>query len=158
MLSQQDVKNIIDKVIGYSKLPGCEVDVQWTEDDFIRFANNGITTSGYRVTQQISINSTTADKRSGNAAVSELTPDALKAAVKQAEDLASISRPDPEDMPALPAQKYPKLSNFDTFTASARGDVMIPQVKAVLAGALKNKLVAAGYIQRSANAVGVGNK
>ena len=158
MLSEQEVKNIIDQVIGYSKLPECEVYVSWAEDDFIRFANNGITTSGYRVTQQISISSTTADKRSGNAAVSELTPEALKEGVKRAEDLAAISRPDPEDMPALPAQKYPKLNNFDSYTASARGDVMVPQVKAVLAGALENKLVAAGFIQRSANAVGVGNK
>jgi predicted Zn-dependent protease len=158
MFSRQDVKNIVDQVIGYSKLPGCEVSVQWTEDDFIRFANNGITTSGYRITQQISITSTTADKRSGNAAVGELTPEALKNAVKQAEDLASISRPDPENMPALPPQKYPMLNNFDTYTASARGDVMVPQVKAVLDGALKNKLVAAGFIQRSANAVGVANK
>jgi predicted Zn-dependent protease len=158
MFSQQDVKNVIDQVIGYSKLPGCEVSVQWTEDDFIRFANNGITTSGYRVTQQISITSTTADKRSGNAAVSELTPEALKKGVKQAEDLATISRPDPENMPALPAQKYPSLSNFDAYTASSRGDVMVPHVKAVVAGAMKNSLVCAGYIQRSANAVGVGNK
>ena len=158
MFSQQDVKNIIDQVIGYSKLPGCEVNVQWTEDDFIRFANNGITTSGYRVTQQISITSTTADKRSGNAAVSELTPEALKNGVKQAESLAAISRPNPENMPALPAQKYPTLSNFDAYTASSRGDVMVPHVKAVVAGAMKNSLVAAGYIQRSANAVGVGNK
>ena len=158
MFSQQDVKNIIDRVIGYSKLPGCEVSVQWTEDNFIRFANNGINTSGYRVTQQISVTSTTADKRSGNAGVGELTDEALKNAVKQAEDLATISRPDPENMPALPAQKYPSLSNFDAYTAGARGDVMVPQVKAVLAGALKNKLVAAGFIQRSANAVGVGNK
>jgi predicted Zn-dependent protease len=158
MLSQQEVKNIIDQVVGYSKLPGCEVNVQWTEDDFIRFANNGITTSGYRVTQQVSITSTTADKRSGNAAVGELTPEALKNGVKQAEDLAAISRPNPEDMPALPAQQYPRLSNFDAYTAAARGDSMVPQVKAVLAAALKNKLVAAGYIQRSANAVGVGNK
>ena len=158
MFSQQDVKNIIDRVIGYSKLPGCEVNVQWTEDNFIRFANNGITTSGYRVTQQISVTSTTADKRSGNAGVGELSDEALKNAVKQAEDLATISRPDPENMPALPAQKYPRLSNFDAYTAGARGDVMVPQVKAVLAGALKNKLVAAGFIQRSANAVGVGNK
>jgi predicted Zn-dependent protease len=158
MFSRQDVKDIIDRVVGYSRLPGCEVNVQWTEDDFIRFANNGITTSGYRVTQQISITSTTADKRSGNAAVSELAPEALKNAVKQAEDLASISRPDPENMPALPAQNYPRLNNFDSFTAGARGDVMIPHVKAVLAGALKNRLVAAGFIQRSANAVGVGNK
>jgi len=158
MFSRQEVKGIVDQVIGYSKLPGCEVNVQWTEDDFIRFANNGITTSGYRVTQQISITSTAADKRSGNAAVGELSAEALKAAVKQAEDLASISRPDPENMPALPAQNYPTLSNFDNYTAAARGDVMVPQVKAVLAGAVKNKLVAAGFIQRSANAVGVGNK
>jgi predicted Zn-dependent protease len=158
MLSQQDVKNIIDQVIGYSKLPECEVYVNWTEDDFIRFANNGITTSGYRITQQISISSTTADKRSGNAVVGELTAEALKNGVKQAEELAAISRPNPEDMPALPAQNYPHLSNFDKDTAAARGDVMVPQVKAILAGALANKLVAAGYIQRSANAVGVGNK
>ena len=158
MLTEAEVKNIIDRVIGYSKLPGCEVNVQWTEDDFIRFANNGITTSGYRVTRQVSITGTTADKRSGNAAVSELTPEALKNGVKQAEDLASISKPSPEDMPALPAQKYPKLSNFDPATAAARGDVMIPQVKAVLAGAVKSKLVTAGFMQRSANAVGVGNK
>ena len=120
--------------------------------------NNGITTSGYRVTQQISITSTTADKRTGNAAVSELTPEALKNGVKQAEELAGISRPNPEDMPALPAQKYPKLANFDSFTGTARGNVMVPQVKAVLTAALRNGLVAAGYIQRSANAVGVGNK
>ena len=44
MLSEQDAKNLIDKVIGYSKLPGCEVNLDWTEDDSIRFANNGITT------------------------------------------------------------------------------------------------------------------
>lgn len=158
MLSQQEVKNIIDKVIGYSKLPGCEVDVQWTEDDFIRFANNGITTSGYRVTQQISITSTTSDKRSGNAAVSELTDAALKAGLQEAEQLAAICRPDPEDMPALPAQKYPALSNFDSFTANARGDVLIPHVKAIIDTARKSKLTSAGFIQRSSNAVAVGNK
>ena len=72
MLSREDAKNIIDKVIGYSKLPQCQIDLNWTEDVFIRFANNGITTSGYRVTQQASISSVTEDKREGNAVVSEL--------------------------------------------------------------------------------------
>src|ERR1700674_2447396 len=148
MLSQQEVKNIIDQVVGYSKLPGCEINIQWTEDDFIRFANNGITTSGYRVTQQVSITSTTADKRSGNAAVSELTDEALKNGVRQAEQLAAISHPDPENMPALSAQQYPVLHNFDAFTASARGEAMIPHVQAVIASALGKKLTAAGYVQR----------
>jgi hypothetical protein len=35
---------------------------------------------------------------------------------------------------------------------------MIPHVKAVLDGARQNQLTAAGFIQRSANAVAVGNK
>jgi predicted Zn-dependent protease len=158
MTSQQDAKNIIDQIIGYSRLPECEVYLNWTEDDFIRFANNGITTSGYRITQDCYISSTTADKRSGSASVSELTPAALKRGVEQAEQLAAISRPDPEDMPPLGPQKYPHSANFDSYTASARGDVMVPHVQAVLAGALKNNLVAAGFIQRSANASAVGNK
>jgi predicted Zn-dependent protease len=158
MLTQQEAKNIADRIFGYSKLPGCEINIQWTEDDFIRFANNGITTSGYRITQQVSITSTTADKRSGNAAVSELTDSALEDGVRQAEQLATISHPDPENMPALPAQQYPVLHNFDAFTASARGEVMIPHVKAVISSALEKKLTAAGYVQRSSNAVAVANK
>ena len=158
MLSQQDAKNIIDQTIGYAKLPGCAVSLNWTEDDFIRFARNGITTSGYRITQNCYIASTTADKRRGSASVSELTPEALKHGVEQAEQLAAISHPDPEDMPALGPQQYPHLSNFDSYTAAARGDLMVPHVQAIIQGALHNKLVAAGYIQRSANAVAVGNK
>ena len=158
MLSQTDAKNLIDKVISYSKLPQCEADVNWTEDAFIRFANNGITTSGYRITQQVSISSVTDDKREGNAVVTELSDEALKRGVEQAEALARISKPNPEDMPALGPQKYLVLANFDPFTGSARGDVMIPHVKAVIESARENKLTAAGYIQRSANAVAVGNR
>lgn len=158
MLSQQDAKNIIDKVIGSSKLPQCQVDLNWAEDVFIRFANNGITTSGYRITQQASISSVTEDKREGNAVVSELTDAALKRGVEQAEELARISQPNPEHMPALGPQKYRELKNFDSFTAAARGDVMIPHVKAVIDRAKANKLTSAGFIQRSGNAVAVGNK
>ncbi|MBZ5595014.1 MAG: TldD/PmbA family protein [Acidobacteriia bacterium] len=159
MLSRQDAKNIIDKVIGYSKLPQCQVDLNWTEDVFIRFANNGITTSGYRITQQASISSVTEDKRAGNAVVSEMTDAALKHGVEQAEKLARISQPNPEDMPALGPQKYLPLENFDSYTSAARGDVMIPHVKAVIDRARANQLTAAGFIQRSANAdVAVGNK
>ena len=78
MLSQQEAKNLIDKAISYSKLPGCQVDLYWSEDAFIRYANNGITTSGYRVTQNVSISSVTDDKRHGNAVVNELTDEALE--------------------------------------------------------------------------------
>jgi predicted Zn-dependent protease len=158
MLSQQDAKNLIDQAIGYSKLPGCQIDLLSSEDAFVRYANNGITTSGYRVTQSLSISSVSEDKRHGNAVVNEFTAAAIKRGVEQAEALARISKADPEDMPALGPQKYPVLSNFDAFTAAARGDVMIPHVKAVLDNARQHQLTAAGFIQRSASAVAVGNK
>ena len=158
MLSEQQARNLIDKVISFSRLPECQVDVYWTEDVFIRFANNGITTSGYRITQEVSIRSATGDKREGSSVVTELTDEALKLGAEQAEQLAAISRPNPEYMPALGPQKYLPLRNFDPFTGSARGDVMIPHVKAVIESARQNQLTAAGFIQRSANAAAVGNK
>ena len=158
MLSQREARNLIDKAIGASKLPQCQVDVTWTEDAFIRFANNGITTSGYRITQQIAVNSVTEDKREGSAVITEWTDEALLRGVRQAEDLARISKPNPEDMPALGPQKYLTLSNYDDGAAAARGDMMIPHVKAVIESAKAGQLTAAGFIQRSANAVAVGNK
>jgi len=158
MLSQGDAKNLIDKVFSYSKLPECQVNVSWTEDVFIRFANNGITTSGYRITQSISITSVTSDQREGNTVVTEATEEALKRGIEQAEALARISKPNPEAMPALGPQHYPEIDNYDHVTAQARGDVMIPHVKAIIDRAKQNQLTAAGFIQRSANAVAVANK
>jgi len=158
MLSQIDAQNLVDKVISASRLPQCQVDITWTEDAFIRFANNGITTSGYRITQNITISSVTEDKREGSAVVSQVDDTELKRGIRQAEDLARISKPNPEDMPALGPQKYLTLSNFDKATAAARGDLMIPHVKAVIESAKSAKLTAAGFIQRSSNAVAVGNK
>jgi predicted Zn-dependent protease len=158
MLSQNDAKNLIDKTIAFSKLPQCQVDVSWTEDAFIRFANNGITTSGYRIVQSISVSSVTEDKREGSAVVTEWNDDALQRGVQQAEDLARISKPNPEGMPALGPQKYLTLANYDNYTAAARGDAMIPHVKAVIEAAKSGELTAAGFIQRSSNAVAVGNK
>src|SRR5580700_2333443 len=108
MLTKQEARNLTDKIISYAKLPGCRVSIDDTENVFIRFANNGITTSGYTLEHSISISSTTEDKRSGSATVSELTDDALRKGVEQAESLARISRPNPEDMAPLGPQKYPE--------------------------------------------------
>ncbi len=158
MLTKQEAKNLADKIIGYSKLPACRVNIFANENVFIRFANNGITTSGYTLSQGASITATTEDKRNGTATVSELTDDALRRGVEQAEQLANISRPSPEDMPPLGPQKYPELANFDDATGNSRGDAMIGHVRAVIEASRAKKLNAAGFVQRSANWVAVANK
>ncbi len=158
MFSKQEAKNLTDKIMSFTKLPECRVNMFASENVFIRFANNGITTSGYSLEQSISISSTTEDKRSGSATVSEWADDALRKGVEQAENLAKISRPNPEDMPSLGAQKYPELANFDAPTGNSRGDALIGHVKAIIDGSRAHSLTAAGFVQRSANWVAVANK
>src|SRR5947209_648827 len=101
MLTRDEARRLTEKILSYSKLPECAVNLNNSEDVFIRFANNGITTSGYRIDQSVSISATTEDKRSGSASVNELSDEALRRGVEQAESLAAISQPNPEDMPAL---------------------------------------------------------
>ncbi|MGA9625368.1 MAG: metallopeptidase TldD-related protein [Bryobacteraceae bacterium] len=158
MLTRQDAKNLADKILGYAKLPGCTVNIYTSENVFIRFANNGITTSGYTLDQSVGIESTTEDKRSGSANVSEWSDEALRNGVALAERLARVSQPDPEYMPPLGPQKYPQLANFDTATDRARGDALIGHVKAVIDAARGSRLTAAGFVQRSAHWIAVANR
>lgn len=158
MLTKQDAKNLVDKILSYSKLPECEINIDSSETVFIRFANNGITTSGYQITQNVSITSTTGDKRSGNSTVSETSDDALRRGVEQSEELARISKTDPEHVTPLGPQQYPTLNNFEASTASARGTVMIPHVKAIIDTARRESLTAAGFVTKTASASAVANK
>src|SRR5579862_638229 len=158
MLTRQDAKNLADKILSYSKLRGCNAYINTSENVFIRFANNGITTSGYSLDQSVGIESTTEDKRSGSANVTEWSEEALHKGMELAERLARVSQPDPEYMPPLGPQKYPELANFDSATDAARGDALIGHVKAIIDAARGSKLTAAGFVQRSANRVAVANK
>jgi predicted Zn-dependent protease len=158
MLTREEAQSLTEKALSYSKLPDCTVWLGSSEDVFIRFANNGITTSGYRISQSVNISAATDDRRSGSASVGEFTGEALRRGVEQAEALARISQPDPEYMPPLGLQKYPALNNFDPATSESRGGSLIPHIRAIIDGAKKSKLTAAGFMQRSASASAVANK
>jgi predicted Zn-dependent protease len=82
----------------------------------------------------------------------------LRRGVAQAEQLAGISHPNPEYVGPLGPQPYLASHNFDAFTAQARGDVLIPQVKTIFDVARAKHLVAAGFVSRTATASAVGNK
>ena len=58
MLTRENAKAIADKVLSYSSFPECDITLESSEQAFIRFALNGITTSGFVVTQSLEIRST----------------------------------------------------------------------------------------------------
>ena len=157
MITKDEAQKIGQKVIGLSTFPECQVTITSTETAYTRFANNGITTASLEVRRNVSV-TVTRDGRTGQYGSDDLDDTSLKNAVQKAEELAAIAPPNPERMPAVGAQKYPVVNDFDEATANARAPQMIPHVKTVIDTAVKNKLVAAGLILRTHRVTAVLNK
>ncbi len=157
MLTKEQAQKLAEKVISFSTFPECQVNIGNSEQAFIRFALNGITTSGFVAQQFLSV-SVTKDAKSGNTNVDEFDDATLRDAVKRAERLALIQPANPENVPPLTAQKYPALDNFAEGTARARNPVMIPHVRAIIEAAKAKSLVAAGYFERTAGISALANK
>jgi predicted Zn-dependent protease len=157
MLSKEESKQLADKALSFSTFPECEINVSSSESAFIRFALNGITTSGFTVGQSMSISSVRDGKR-GSTSVDEFDDRSLREAVQRTEQLALIAPANPESVPPLGPQKYPAIENYPASTAQARNQVMIPHIRAVIEGAKANGLVAAGYMERVSGSSAVANK
>ncbi len=157
MLTREQAQQLAEKALKYSSFPECAVQVDSSEELNIRFANNGVTTSGFVLGRSVTIASTR-DGRTGVTTTDQTGDDALRAAVKRSEEMAALAPVNPEHMPPLGKQEYPQVEHFDEETAAGRGEVLVPQIRAIIATAAKAKFVAAGYFVRSASASAVANK
>ncbi|MEP6715451.1 MAG: TldD/PmbA family protein [Terriglobia bacterium] len=157
MFTQDEARKLALKTIGFSTFPECQVGVSATEEAYTRFANNGITTAALSMRRSVSI-AVTREGRTGSYSIDDLDDASLKDAVRKAEELAMIAPPNPERMPAAGPQQYPAMNDFDAATASARAPEMIPHVKTIIDAAVKQKLVAAGLIERSHHTNAIANK
>ncbi len=157
MLTRDEAQQLAKKLLGYSTFPECQVTITASEQAYTRFANNGITTASFNLRNTVSI-VTTRDGRTGSYGVNDLDDASLKAAVKKAEELAAIAPPDPERLPMLGPQQYADTHDYDEATAVARAPQMIPHVKTIIDASMKQKLVAAGLVERSHRVTAVANK
>lgn len=157
MLTKEQMQKIVEKALSFTTFPECNISLSSTENAFIRFALNGVTTSGFVADQSLSL-SVAKDNRSGSTAVDDFDEKAIRDAVQRAEQIASISPANPESVPPLAAQKYAAKDNFIESTARARNPVMAPHVRAVIDAARSKGLVAAGYFDRSAGHYATANK
>lgn len=157
MLTREETKKLADKILSYSKFPECAVNINSSEQAFTRFANNGITTAALVNRHSVSITSTREGK-SGRTVVNDLEDDALRTAVRQSEDLAAISPPNPEHQSPLGPQEYKETNDYDEKTARARAPEMIPHIRAAVELAIGKKLIAAGLFERTHGVEAVANK
>jgi predicted Zn-dependent protease len=157
MITRDEAEKLAQKVLGFSTFPDCQLVISASEQAYTRFANNGITTASFNRRHTVSI-TVTRDNKTGSTAVNDLDDSSLKAAMAKAEELAGIAPPNPERLPPVGPQKFPKVNDFDERTATARSPEMIPHVKTIVDAAMKQKLVAAGLIERTHRITAVANK
>jgi len=157
MFTREQARKLAEKVLSFSTFPECSVMLSSSEEVNVRFANNGVTTSGFTVERSVAVSSTR-DRKTGASTTTQIDDDSLRAVVKRSEELAAIAPANPEHVPPLEKQEYPPIDKFDEETARARSPLMIPQIRAIIEAAAGKKLVAAGFFERSASASATANK
>jgi predicted Zn-dependent protease len=145
ILSEANARSITNKILALSKADSCIVTLDGTEDRHIRFAQNMATTNGSPSSLDIAIESHFG-KKSGSAAGTDLSDDALAALVAASENTAKLAPENPEFMPPIGPQKYTTGSSFSTATQMTTSDMLASAIQPVLQRAQGQNLQASGFL------------
>src|ERR1043166_4888938 len=144
LLSEKEIKSFCEQLLSYTKADDAEVSVGSEDYSQLRFAANGFTTSGRR--ESVSAGVTVwIDHKAGSASANDLSPDSLRAAVEQAEQLARLAPEDKEYMPTLGAQKYRPAERYVEATANLALDKRARAIHGIIKDCEKQKVIGAGF-------------
>jgi predicted Zn-dependent protease len=119
-----------------------------------RFANNQIVQNVHA--RRVSLRVTTAfGRRHGSATVTDFGEEAVRDAVRRAEEIAKVSPEDPEYVAPLPPQLYAKAATAQPETAMATPQRRLDLAQQAIELCLSDGVTAAGIVSTSAAAVGV---
>lgn len=156
MLSKEEAKQIIDKVLSYAKADETEVSISGGRTGNIRYARNTVNTSGESNTITVAVNSVYG-KKSGVATGNELDEVALKRIVEKSEEIARLAPENPEYMPMLGPQDYPETKNFSQKTADIDPTYRAKAAMDSIDVSNSGNLTAAGYLEDFAGFSAMGN-
>lgn len=156
ILTREEAKRIIDKVLSYSNCDELNVSLNGGRTGNIRYARNTVSTAG--ITDDLSLAVTAVyGKKSGSATINEFDDESLEKTVRRAEEIAKLAPENPEFLPALGPQQYLESSAFADATANIsaefRAKVAIDSIQPCIDG----NLTAAGYLEDSAGFSAIGN-
>ncbi len=146
ILSREDAKTILAKVMALSKADQCEANLSGYTGGNIRYARNTVSTSGSEDNTSLEVASAFG-KQLGSSTINEFDDASLEKVVRRSEELAKYAPANPEFMDFLEPQKYDQ-----SITMSKQSLNVTPTQRAELAQAsmmqCKGKgLVAAGFLE-----------
>jgi predicted Zn-dependent protease len=150
ILTEQEAKTLLQKVLSYSKADECEVNIGSSDGGNIRYARNAVSTSG-GVTQSTLVVSSAYGKKLGVATINEFDDASLEKVVRRSEELAQLAPENPEYVSILGPQQYaaPSKTYVDT-TAAINPKFRTDAVAQSLQISKDNNLIAAGFLENSA--------
>ncbi len=150
ILTEQEAKTLLQKVLSYSKADECEVNIGSSDGGNIRYARNAVSTSG-GVTQSTLVVSSAYGKKLGVATINEFDDGSLEKVVRRSEELAQLAPENPEYVSILGPQQYaaPSKTYVDT-TAAINPKFRTDAVAQSLQISKDNNLIAAGFLENSA--------
>lgn len=156
MLTQEESRAIIAKVLKSAKAGETEVSISSGTTSHLRFARNTPSTSG-KTTDTIVTVQSTFGTRTGSARTNQIDEDSLRTAVHTAEELALLAPEDAEFMPALGPQQYPASSAWVEDTAISKSEFLSSAADECIMAAREKGLVAAGFLRVDAESEALGN-
>ncbi|MFD2569407.1 TldD/PmbA family protein [Spirosoma soli] len=156
ILSKEEAKKIIDKVLAYSKADEMSVNLAGGRTGNIRYARNSVSTSGESSNLSLSVTSVFG-KKSGTATINEFDDASLEKTVRRAEEIARLAPENPEYMPMLGPQTYLTTDPYAESTAKINPDFRAQATFDSLDPCRKKNLTAAGYMEDRTGFNAIGN-
>ena len=157
LLSEDQALSLVEKVIKQSEAEGVFVSLSNGEEALSRFSENQISQNISKTQFNLTVTSYFGT-RSASASTTDTNPEAIAAAIRRSEELASIAPEDPEWVPLLEPQTYEQRTpGFDRATATLspleRGKI----VQGVCALSAKANVDGSGTLSTEAFLRAVGN-
>lgn len=156
ILSKEEAKKIIDKVLGFSKANETSVGLSGNRTGNIRYARNSVSTSGETTDLSLSVTAVFG-KKSGTATINEFDDASLEKTVRRAEEIARLAPDNPEYLPMLGPQQYLETKGFFESTAAINPDYRAQAAFGSIDPCIKKNLTAAGYMEDNSGFSAQGN-
>jgi predicted Zn-dependent protease len=146
LFSKEEARLILEKVVGYSKADGCEVNLNANNGGNIRYARNSVSTAGQNNDATLVVKSYYG-KKAGTATINEYDDASLEKVVRRAEELAALAPENPEFMEPLSQQTYGESKTFAESTASITPDFRAQAAASSINLATSKDVTAAGFLE-----------
>lgn len=145
ILSEKHAKELLSKVISFSKADECECNLDGQLSGNIRYARNTVSTAGEQSDIVLVVQSSYG-KRMGTATINEFDDASLKKVVRRSEELAKLAPENEEFLPNLGKQTYKKSKTYFNSTANVTPEDRAQAAENSIKPSKENKLTASGFL------------